>query len=398
MLMIRRLGLAAAAALLLSRRAARFRARDQPDQSEQPAVTGSRPVERRAPRVAAREGRAALPRRVPPARVWPAVCPGTRVAHPLGANECYRTLASEVDNAIHANQPGNNPACVATVGQTSSGTPVGHSYHGWGEAVDLTGAGDTLTFADPGYAFMKRTAASRRLEPSRVRRARRQYLPGAVALGVGRRRRAVRRDADSRRRRCDAAERRRSRLQHRDRARRRLHARGTRSIAAAAIHIPISWVIIAAPRKRRAGRGYWLVGADGGVFTYGDAHFYGSTGNIKLNSPVNSIAVTKSGHGYWLIAWDGGVFSFGDAHFHGSTGDIRLNSPVVGMAATKSGNGYWLAAADGGVFSFGDAHFHGSAARFEYFRRRSSALRARSRATATGWRARTARSSSAANA
>ena len=43
------------------------------------------------------------------------------------------------------------------------------------------------------------------------------------------------------------------------------------------------------------------------------------------------------GSGYWLVASDGGIFSFGDAHFYGSTGAIRLNQPVVGMAATPDG-------------------------------------------------------------
>ena len=70
---------------------------------------------------------------------------------------------------------------------------------------------------------------------------------------------------------------------------------------------------------------------------------------------MNSIATTKSGKGYWLLAWDGGVFSFGDARFFGSTGAMHLNRPVVGMAPTPSGHGYWLVASDGGVFSFGDA-------------------------------------------
>jgi L,D-peptidoglycan transpeptidase YkuD (ErfK/YbiS/YcfS/YnhG family) len=62
-----------------------------------------------------------------------------------------------------------------------------------------------------------------------------------------------------------------------------------------------------------------------------------------------------------LVASDGGVFSFGDAHFHGSTGAINLNQPIVGLAPTATGGGYWLVASDGGVFSFGDAVFHGSA-------------------------------------
>ncbi|MGO9875862.1 MAG: L,D-transpeptidase [Acidimicrobiia bacterium] len=108
------------------------------------------------------------------------------------------------------------------------------------------------------------------------------------------------------------------------------------------------------------GTGYWLLGQDGGIFSYGSARFYGSTGALHLNQPVVGIAATPTGHGYWLVAADGGVFTFGDARFYGSTGALRLNAPIVGMAATPSGHGYWLVAADGGVFTFGDARFHGS--------------------------------------
>ncbi len=108
------------------------------------------------------------------------------------------------------------------------------------------------------------------------------------------------------------------------------------------------------------GRGYWEVASDGGIFSFGDAQFRGSTGNIHLNQPIVGMAATPDGGGYWLVATDGGVFSFGDAAFHGSTGGIHLNRPVVGMASSPSGNGYWLVATDGGIFSFGDAAFHGS--------------------------------------
>ncbi len=109
------------------------------------------------------------------------------------------------------------------------------------------------------------------------------------------------------------------------------------------------------------GKGYWLVAADGGVFTYGDAVFYGSAGNLHLNQPVVGMAATPDGGGYWLVAADGGVFTYGDAVFHGSAGALRLNAPVVGMAPTHDGKGYWLVAADGGVFAYGDAVYHGSA-------------------------------------
>ena len=72
------------------------------------------------------------------------------------------------------------------------------------------------------------------------------------------------------------------------------------------------------------------------------------------------MAATPDGKGYWLVAGDGGIFSFGDAQFHGSTGGTTLNQPVVGMASTPSGHGYLLDASDGGIFAFGDARFDGS--------------------------------------
>jgi ribosomal protein L24E len=106
------------------------------------------------------------------------------------------------------------------------------------------------------------------------------------------------------------------------------------------------------------GNGYWFVGADGGIFAY-KAPFWGSTGNIKLTKPIVGMAATP-GKGYWLVASDGGIFAFGDAGFYGSTGAIALNKPIVGMATTPSGKGYWLVASDGGIFAFGDARFFGS--------------------------------------
>ena len=106
--------------------------------------------------------------------------------------------------------------------------------------------------------------------------------------------------------------------------------------------------------------GYWLVASDGGVFAFGNAAFQGSMGNRHLNQPIVGMAATPDGGGYWMVASDGGIFSFGDATFHGSMGNQHLNQPIVGMAATPDGGGYWLVASDGGIFSFGDATFYGS--------------------------------------
>ena len=118
--------------------------------------------------------------------------------------------------------------------------------------------------------------------------------------------------------------------------------------------------------------GYWLVGSDGGIFTFGSASFYGSTGSLKLQRPVVGITPTKDRGGYWLVASDGGTFAFGDAGFYGSIPGLglnpagsglphSLNAPIVGMVPAADGQGYFVVASDGGVFAFGPgASFAGS--------------------------------------
>ncbi len=152
------------------------------------------------------------------------------------------------------------------------------------------------------------------------------------------------------------------------------------------------------------GLGYWLVASDGGIFAFGDARFYGSTGALALNKPIVHMAATPDGggllagrvgrrhlrlrrrrllrldrcagqlnrpivgmdttpdgQGYWLAASDGGIFAFGDAGFYGSTGGSTINAPVTGIQASPTGEGYWLVGQDGGIFAFGDAQYYGSA-------------------------------------
>ena len=107
------------------------------------------------------------------------------------------------------------------------------------------------------------------------------------------------------------------------------------------------------------GLGSWVVASDGGVFTFGDAGFFGSTGALTLNKPIVGMAPTPDGGGYWLVASDGGVFAFGDAAFYGSSAALALNMPVIAIVPTLTGHGYTLAAADGGSFNYGDATYPG---------------------------------------
>ena len=53
---------------------------------------------------------------------------------------------------------------------------------------------------------------------------------------------------------------------------------------------------------------------------------------VVLNSPIVDAAATPDGHGYWEDGADGGIFSFGDAQFYGSTGALTLNRPIIGLA------------------------------------------------------------------
>jgi hypothetical protein len=105
--------------------------------------------------------------------------------------------------------------------------------------------------------------------------------------------------------------------------------------------------------------GYWEVASDGGIFAFGGAPFYGSTGDIALSQPIVGMAEDLDTGGYWLVASDGGIFAY-NAPFRGSMGGRALTKPVVGMSFDLVSGGYWLVASDGGIFTFGGAPFLGS--------------------------------------
>ena len=106
------------------------------------------------------------------------------------------------------------------------------------------------------------------------------------------------------------------------------------------------------------GKGYWLVASDGGIFTYGDAGFYGSAASIP-GQDIVGMAVTPDGLGYWEVSTTGRVFPYGDAVFAGDTRSLHLNGSIVGITPDPVTGGYWLVGSDGGIFAFG-APFFGS--------------------------------------
>ena len=63
----------------------------------------------------------------------------------------------------------------------------------------------------------------------------------------------------------------------------------------------------------------------------------------RLNEPIVGMAATPDGKGYWLVASDGGVFSYGDASFYGSMGGTRSTSRSSAWRHHQPAvTGWWL--------------------------------------------------------
>lgn len=96
--------------------------------------------------------------------------------------------------------------------------------------------------------------------------------------------------------------------------------------------------------------GYWLVGADGGVFALGDAVSEGSLPGLGI-SVSNVVGIAGYGTaGYWLAGSTGAVYSFNVPYRGGANGTTQ--HPIVGIATTWVHEGYWEVATDGGVFAY----------------------------------------------
>jgi hypothetical protein len=81
-------------------------------------------------------------------------------------------------------------------------------------------------------------------------------------------------------------------------------------------------------------------------------------GATPLNKPVVAMTADPAGRGYRMVAADGGIFSFG-APFYGSLGANPPSAPIISMAPSVDGNGYYMLGSPGSVYSFGDAPYLG---------------------------------------
>jgi hypothetical protein len=128
------------------------------------------------------------------------------------------------------------------------------------------------------------------------------------------------------------------------------------------------------------GHGYWEVTNIGGVFAFGDAGYHGSSGQVNPGLPAGGansfsvsdivgIASSPDGGGYLMVGADGGVFAFGDAGYHGSSGQVNPGLPaggansfvpssnIVGIALGSGANGYWMLDKTGHTYAFNETYF-----------------------------------------
>ena len=125
-------------------------------------------------------------------------------------------------------------------------------------------------------------------------------------------------------------------------------------------------------RLTSTGLGYWLLAADGGVFSFGDAHFSGAVPDYPtsqwIDEKIVSFAPDLDGRGYVVVAKSGKAWWFDHPTrqqlpdvIEAAFGTRTLNSPIAAVTARKCG-GYTMVATDGGVFAapLSDCGFQGS--------------------------------------
>jgi hypothetical protein len=79
--------------------------------------------------------------------------------------------------------------------------------------------------------------------------------------------------------------------------------------------------------------GYWLVARDGGVFAF-DVPFFGSIPGLRMSAYAGSIQIraTETGNGYYVADAAGGIYTFGDARFFGANSTQKPPAGAVDLA------------------------------------------------------------------
>ncbi|GAC1579954.1 MAG: hypothetical protein NVS3B24_14400 [Candidatus Dormibacteria bacterium] len=109
-----------------------------------------------------------------------------------------------------------------------------------------------------------------------------------------------------------------------------------------------------------SGLGYQILTSTGALYSFGDAVYYGNLLDHGYPGPATAVAYTPAGTGYSILTRGGGIYSFGDAPYFGNLIDHGYPGEATGLAYTPSGQGYWILTRQGGIYSFGDATYYGN--------------------------------------
>ncbi len=90
---------------------------------------------------------------------------------------------------------------------------------------------------------------------------------------------------------------------------------------------------ITAIEPAKVGMGFYVVLADGHVFSFGSALNYGGLNNKNNQNQVVALVVAPGGKGYWLVSKEGQLTPFGSAANLAFTGGLQLNNGVIGGIA-----------------------------------------------------------------
>jgi hypothetical protein len=117
-----------------------------------------------------------------------------------------------------------------------------------------------------------------------------------------------------------------------------------------------------------AGDGYAILTGPGNLYTFGTAGYYGNLTDHHYPGPAVALDYTPNpgtinsptGHGYAILTASGAIYTFGDAGYYGNLIDHGYPGRAVSFAWSASGHGYWILTDSGNLYSFGDAGYYGN--------------------------------------
>ena len=95
---------------------------------------------------------------------------------------------------------------------------------------------------------------------------------------------------------------------------------------------PGSWSIVASPNQGTYGSVLISVACTSTASCVAVGFYVNATNTQQTLVASGTETSSSASSGYRLVASDGGIFSFGDAKFYGSMGAKHLNAGIVGMA------------------------------------------------------------------